>query len=472
MPMDCDWARQAVYRAVYYFNLFDYPVKLDEVAGFSGRTLTEVAAAVSLLESDGLVERDGDYVFIHGRGWTIRVRHHGEAFFRSHYKQIRRAAWWLSHMPFVRGILLTGRASKGLLSEFDDFDFLILAAKERARLAWILLFLLRRIVSLNFRNGNFKYFCCNYVLSEDNLALKERDPFLAMELVCAVPMFRPESLERFRAANDWHRQFFLRRISSLPADLQVGFRLGWLQSLVEIPLHLIWRPCVRQLADWYYLQRWLKLGMVKDEQDYREKASDGYVKPDTGNRRKFIIERIERLDPGEHQSFLRTKIQLHRSIKARRDAPDLLLVRTSGAEEPDSKGQPQPSESLRALHLWSAELSRRGYRSEVYAVPVGRALKQVFSLVRSQFVPLVALDAIEGTQNSAARIIELFHSIGARVVVVGPEARRSPRHWIEHEADVVVLGDELATLCALMDHIAKGTVALESIPGILYSGKE
>src|SRR5215471_5317469 len=168
---------RSIYRAIYYFDLFDYPARVEELAKLCGLSVLAAEAALGRLRATGLIEQREDYVFIPNRSWVVARRQHDELFFQRHYKRIKCAAWVLSHMPFVRGVFLTGRTSKGLLSEYDDFDFLIVAEKDRARLTWILLFLFRRLVSFNFRNANFKWFCCNYVLSEDRLALKERDPF-------------------------------------------------------------------------------------------------------------------------------------------------------------------------------------------------------------------------------------------------------------------------------------------------------
>lgn len=443
--------RQTIYRVVCYFNLFDYPVKTEELAAFSALRLDAAIAAVEELQAAGLVERGRGYVFAPGRGWMIDKRETDEAYFLRHYKKIRWAAWVLSHMPFVRGILLTGRTSKGILAEYDDFDFLILAEKDRARITWILLFLLRRLVSLNHRNANFKWFCCNYVLSEDRLALEERDPFIAMELVCAFPMFNRLLFERFRQANPWHRQYFHQRGNSLPRDLPVAFRLGLAQRLLEIPCRLFWTARVRRFVENYYRRRWLKLGMVKDEKDFREKSGDGYVKPDTGARRKFILDRVTRLDPLEHNSFLRTKIHLHRALRQNSDAPDIFLTHT-------------------ALLGNKQALEENGYRVEFYDSSLDASLTALFRTIKSRFIPLVAIYADETTGRKACRMIKLFHGLGARVILSGPDASNDPQLYIDCEADVVITANGEHALPGLLEHISKGSVALESIPGIVYPG--
>ena len=450
---------RAVYRILYYFNLFDYPVKLDEIASLAGLQLKTVAAAIRELHAEKAVEVQGDYVFFPGRSWIIGDRKRGETFFRAHYQRIRRAAWIISHMPFVRGVFLTGRCSKGLLSDSDDFDFLIVARKDRARLTWILLFLFRRLVSLNYRNGNFRFFCCNYVLGEDVLAVQDRDPFIAMETVFAFPIFNQRLFAEFQRANAWHRRFFQKRARTLPDDLRVGVRLGWLQRLLEIPFDLVWTQGVRQRVEAFYRRRWLKLGIVKDDEDLAQKAGNGYVKPDTGARRRFIVDRVNKLDPAEHHSFLRTKINLHRGLTTHTGAPHLLLTHAGdwpGAEEPVLAG------ALRA----------HGYRVEFQHQPGDEGLTRLFREIRSRFIPLVALYVLGPAQEKACRMIRLIHSIGARVVVYGPDAALHTETYLAQEADVVIIGAGQPALLALLDHVSRGTIALEAIPGIQFEGSD
>ena len=445
--------RHKIYRVLYYFNLFDYPVKTAELAAFSGLDPDVATATVDELQAAGLVEQGRGYVFTPGREWLIEKRQSDEAYFLRHYKKIRRAAWFLSHMPFVRGILLTGRTSKGILAEYDDFDFLVLAEKDHARITWILLFLLRRLVSLNHRNANFKWFCCNYVLSEDRLTLDDRDPFIAMELICAFPMFNRPLFERFGQANPWHRQYFHHRGNTLPHDLTVTFRLALVQRLLEIPCRLFWTVRARKFVENYYRRRWLQLGMVKDEKDYREKAGDGYVKPDTGARRKFILDHVARLDPLEHNSFLRTKIHLHRALRQNSDAPDILLTHA-------------------ALLGNKQVLEEHGYRAEFYDSSLDASVTTLFRTIKTRFIPLVAIHTDETTRRNTRRMIKLFHGPGTRVIVSGPDASNFPNVYMDYEADVVITGNGEHALLALLEHIGKGSVALELIPGIVCPGQK
>jgi len=479
-------------------------------------------------------------VFIPKRRWIVAKRERDEAFFLEHYQQIRRAAWVLSHMPFVRGIFLTGRTSKGVLSESDDFDFLIVTEEGRARLTWILLFLFRRLVSLNFRNANFKWFCCNYVLAQDQLTLTDRDVFIAMELACAFPVFNRPLFEKFRQANEWRRQYFQQRGSSLPDDLSVTFRFGLVQRLLEVPCNLFWAAPVRRWVENYYRRRWLKLGIVKDENDYRQKASDAYVKPDTGGRRKFIVERVERLEPLEHQSFLRTKTNLHRALTHNGDTPDILLTHarlaplnkqapthtrianTSPLPEPAlghpsarsvwsawsllplslkapapkafggrnskrfarfhspgdiaraSTGPENPDPFLKGSSgaLRAAEFLRKhGYRAERYDHTAGPSVTEIFRCVKTRLIPLVGIYVQETARADALRMIELFHGVGARIIVAGPDAANHPQLYLDREADIVITGQGEPELLAVLEHIHKGNVALEAIEGICYPGK-
>jgi hypothetical protein len=452
---------QLIYRAVYYFNLFDYPVRPAELANYCGVSVAAAKAALAESESAGWLGQRGGYAFIPNRDWIITSREKDEAFFAQHYKKIRRAAWWLSHLPFVRGLLLTGRTAKGLLSGSDDFDYLVVVAKGRARLVWLLIVLLRRLVSLNYRNANFKWFCCNYILAEDELALKEQDIFLALELTCAFPVLNRPLYERFLQANEWRHEYFQKRGHPLPPNLALRAGSGRFQALLEIPCNLLWSGFVRRFVDDFYRRRWLKLGMVKDEKDYGAKASDAYVKPDTGGRRKFIVERAGRADPLEHNSFFRTKINLHAALRAKTDVPDILFA------------SPAASQSAESAVVAAAEfLSLHGYRAEIYNASTGSSAVELFRLVKARLIPLVALHAVEPERSKIFRMIELFHGVGARVIICGPDAERRPQQYLQAQADIVITGEWEQKMFALLEHIKKGSIALEAIEGILFPGKD
>jgi hypothetical protein len=458
---------RAVYRAAYYFNLFDHPAKPSELARLCGISNHAATGHIEQLHAEGRIETRNGYAFLPGRAWTITRRERAEACFHKHYKRIKFAAWLLSHVPFVRGIFLTGRCSKGLLAEDDDFDFLVIAAKDRARLTWILIFLLRRLISLNYRNGNFRFFCCNYVLGEDLLAVKEHDAYIAMELVWAYPIFNRTLFEQFRGANPWHTRFFHERGNSLPNDLDIQRRFGLVQRLLEIPLDMIWTKRVSERVDAFYQRRWLKLGVVKDSAESRQKASNGYVKPETGGRRKFVVDRVTRLDAGEYQSLLRTKVHLHRGLLSNGDAPDMLLALSAPISETD---ECRRDKEVRQFSALPGFLRAHGYRVEAHGFSTGAEVKQLFRMIKSRLIPLVAIQVLPGSRSLTVRLLQLCHSIGARVVLFSSEAARCKHFYIEQGADGVIAGHTESCLLAMLDHISKGSVALEAIPGFHFEG--
>jgi hypothetical protein len=460
---------RAVYRAAYYFNLFDYPAKPTELARLCGITDQAAADCVEQLRESGRIETRSGYVVFPGRAWTIGRRRRAEACFHMRYKRIKVAAWFLSHVPFVRGVFLTGRCSKGLLSEDDDFDFLVIAAKDRARLTWILIFLLRRLISLNYRNGNFRFLCCNYVLGEDLLALKEQDAYIAMELVWAFPIFNKALLDAFHRANPWHTRFFHQRGNALPDDLAVKYRAGVLQRLLELPLNIVWTKRVRARVDAFYQQRWLKLRVVKDHAECRQKAGDGYVKPETGGRRKFVVDRVARLDPDEHQSLLRTKVHLHRGLLSNGNAPDILLALPAAACEA-VKGPNGDVATAADRSSLARFLRMHGYGVEDYGFSNSAELNMLFRVIKARLIPLVAVHVSASNRPLTLRLLQLCQSIGARVVLFGSEAVRDARFYLEHGADGVIAGGTEAGLLAMLDHISKGSVALEAIPGFVFDG--
>jgi hypothetical protein len=188
--------------------------------------------------------------------------------------------------------------------------------------------------------------------------------------------------------------------------------------------------------------------------DGREKAGDGFVKPETGGRRKFVVDRVTRLAPDEHQSLLRTKVHLHRGLLSNGDAPDILLALPAPASPSSLPGF----------------LREHGYRVEVHDFSTSAALNELFRVVKARLIPLVAVHVSPGNRSLAIRLLQLGHSIGARVVLFGPEAAREARIYVDQGADGVIAGDTEAGFLAMLDHITEGSVALEAIPGFQFDG--
>ncbi|MFQ5789326.1 MAG: glycosyltransferase family 4 protein [Acidobacteriota bacterium] len=196
---------RAVSETVAYGALFEFPMKLEEIhRGLMG---VELAAAQieALLQSDpevrARVERRGLYYFLRGRGRDIRKRWGRERSTRDLLLRHRAALDRLCRAPYVRMVALSGAAAHGNAAD-GDIDLFLIAAPGRTWAVSFLLFVAAKLAGLRH------VMCVNYLVSEKSLALPERDPFTANQIVSLKPLAgRPDYL-RFVKANDWGAAYF------------------------------------------------------------------------------------------------------------------------------------------------------------------------------------------------------------------------------------------------------------------------
>lgn len=185
-----------VLRLVLYYDVFHHPLTVDELAWLAAAPAED---AVARLVAEGRVERHGRHVCRVGAGSDVprRVARTRDA--ERLWRAARPAARLLSRLPWVRGVMVTGGLSKRSAAAGGDVDFLLLVEPGRVWTTRSMLQAARRAMPDRAR----AWFCTNYLLATDRLALDQRNAFTAMELVTAVPMWGREACEAFLLANRW-----------------------------------------------------------------------------------------------------------------------------------------------------------------------------------------------------------------------------------------------------------------------------
>ncbi len=142
---------------------------------------------------------------------------------------------WLSHLPYVRMVALTGAlAVRNSPHDSDDLDYLIVTRAGRVWLARAFAVLLVRVVRLGGMT-----ICPNYVLAEDAMDQDRKDLFIAHQIAQMVPLSGHTLYERFRQVNAWADDLLPNASGPLhPAqdDTPGGFWLA-LQRLLETMLN-------------------------------------------------------------------------------------------------------------------------------------------------------------------------------------------------------------------------------------------
>jgi hypothetical protein len=224
--------------AVVYADVFGCAAGEEDIWRYSRTPLERDAVRERLAELDGLIHARDGLVCLAGHEQLLAAAPERRRRAARLHRRARRVSRFVQHVPFVRGLLLTGSAAAGEAGRGADPDLLVLVAPGRIATAFALLAPLARITG-------GRVLCPNHYRSVAHLTVEQRDLYVARELAQAWPL--AGGAADFLTANDWTRDL-------LPnaAPRRGGVRplpLGRLaQRLAEALLPAGLEPRLRRLA--------------------------------------------------------------------------------------------------------------------------------------------------------------------------------------------------------------------------------
>ncbi len=302
---------EKVLQLISYFDSFDYPITFDEIVSLLNFEKNRIWIALNDLSYQQIISHKYNYYFIPGKEWTIGERNNSMNLFLQNLHKIIKSGWILSHLPFVRGLLLTGSASKEIMEKNDDFDFLVIAEPNHIWLCRLIIEMFRKLISKNFKFKNYRYFDCNYIISQKNLTIKDQNEFTAIEIFFAKPIFSYSNYKMFIEQNKWIKKFFKlpKRNKSIPL---VKHRIQLVQSITEklIKIFLTFFYRNNRLEKYLYLcyyNKSLKRNNVSCLDDYKKHKSLTQIK-NSNNTQPFMLQLFRHYKKNESRNKLKTKL--------------------------------------------------------------------------------------------------------------------------------------------------------------------
>ena len=204
---------QAVLKTLIYADLFDFPLKFEELVKFlifsSRIDRSLVKKELSRVVNLRLVEKKEGFYFLRGRQGIVSLRQKREKWSIEKIKIARKITAILKSVPWIQAVLLTGALACRNCEQEDDIDCLIITSKERLWLTRFFTVLILEILGWRRRPQEKKIrnkLCLNMFLSKDCLALpeNERDLFTAHEVLQTQLLWqRNNSYLSFIKANRW-----------------------------------------------------------------------------------------------------------------------------------------------------------------------------------------------------------------------------------------------------------------------------
>lgn len=208
----------AILRTVVYFDIFDYPLTVEEVyrwlsasssAPDDGQAADDTRAAIETLVTTGKLERRGAYYYLPGRESVVETRTERMARSLRLWRRAASTARFLELVPFVKMVAVVNTLAIDNVRPESDIDLLIITAP---RHIWIARMIVSGIVSLlGYRRHGKKiagriclsFYATTEGMNFESLQSEKPDIHLAYWTAQAVPLLDDGTYEAYQRANAW-----------------------------------------------------------------------------------------------------------------------------------------------------------------------------------------------------------------------------------------------------------------------------
>lgn len=249
--------QQSILKTLLYYDIFNYPLKANEVYRFlptNSVKVTDVEVTLEKLSNEQMIFRFGEFFSVQDNELNVVRRKKGNEMAKKCMSIARRRAKLISGFPFVRAVLASGSFSKGYMDEKSDLDFFVITAPERLWISRTIIVLFKRLFFFN----SHKYFCCNYFVDLDHLEIEEKNLFTATELATLIPLYGRRHHKKMIEANPWLKKFFP-NYEINPAENFVNEGKSSLKMFIERILKAKFFDPLERLFMQMTLKRWKRL---------------------------------------------------------------------------------------------------------------------------------------------------------------------------------------------------------------------
>ena len=189
---------RAVLEALVYSDIFEYPLRLNELHRYLPirADIDELSVALDALQQQ--VGKKDDFYYLAGRAEIVDIRRQREARSKKLMPRALKYGGLLGSLPFIRMVALTGSLAVMNISKNADFDYMLVTVPDRLWTARAFALLFNRITRLFGHE-----LCPNLIVSENALEWPLHDLYSARELCQMIPVTGMDVYQRVMEANHW-----------------------------------------------------------------------------------------------------------------------------------------------------------------------------------------------------------------------------------------------------------------------------
>lgn len=206
--------QESILKTVAFFDVLFRPLREREIFENlqnhgSQKEVSFFDFKKNLLQLREFLESQDDFWFLKGRRFLVKEREKREKISKKNWAKLEKIAKKIIHVPFLRGIFVSGSLAILNSNEKSDIDLLVITKTGRIFTVRFFLTLLLDVMGERRRPGKVAgKICLNHYLTEDSLKIEFKSLYNAYSYLHLLPILNQENIfERFRKEQRWMKEY-------------------------------------------------------------------------------------------------------------------------------------------------------------------------------------------------------------------------------------------------------------------------
>jgi hypothetical protein len=284
---------RAILEALAYSDIFDYPLRLDELHRYLPIQVGMEQLSEVLDSTNVQVEKKEGFYFLTGREEIVEIRKQRKKHSQSLLPHALRYGRMLGSLPFVRMVTMTGSLAVMNASNKADFDYLLVTVPGGLWTGRAFAVTLGRIM----RPFGHRI-CVNLLLAENGLTWQQHDLYSAREICQMIPITGMDLYDRFRIGNLWTESFLPNARLSAPNLVKTPAEKGsnHFQRLLEWILRHTFGSSLEQWTMKFQLQRMARQYGTSAETNFSAEVCQAHIHDHRQSAQKAFQSRVDALE--------------------------------------------------------------------------------------------------------------------------------------------------------------------------------
>lgn len=227
---------EAILKTILYSDIFNYPLTLEQVTHYliNNKSLQPYEVEKSVKKAADFVKEYNGYIFLKNKKKLLLTR---ERRIRESEKKLiiaENAAFFLSFLPSVYFIGISGGLSLKNVEENDDIDFFIITARDTIWITRFLLLLILEFLGLRRKKSSIvakNKICLNMLVEETHMEIEQKDLYTAHEVIQVFPLAQYQNYyQKFLNSNKWITKYLpssLKQNKNYTDNKNINFIRSW-----------------------------------------------------------------------------------------------------------------------------------------------------------------------------------------------------------------------------------------------------